>query len=277
MISKVQKFDNLYFALTNLYGFKLPVRSYLHYYIPYLKEFYPEVNDIVTLAENYEGILAEDKHKYIAQLVKVLISKGYIDKLNTIEMPKYELENKEIDLPNGEYVSLDVKQGNWTVLKLVNSLTQSFDEFCIEQNIPEIFYKSKSFRQHVMGNTNPKRLLKLQKSIISDWYNSLKKDSIEPLIIRNDELIYDAKLLESVEISDSTDKCMNLKRFSLENIESHKDKFQLEVNLDTNIQKIKNCNGNRWWIYFKELIKNEMPTAMDHCFYVDGHIAKWMD
>ena len=143
---------------------------------------------------------------------------------------------------------------------------------------------SKPFRQYVFGNTNPKRLNRMQQSLIMEHLELLKDFNI--VMISSDELIVDQII---VELRNQTlDDLKNVdwkvpvkfKIFETKYFENYTDKVRIDHIMDDNFnlkyKELKEVHGSRFFIHFKSLILEEELDEKDLLFKNDQKLAKWI-
>ena len=192
--------------------------------------------------------------------------------------------------PDSLFVSLDIAQANYTALKQFDKDNKEFprhwDTFCETNYLDPALTISKSFRQVVFGNTNPKRLQMIQHQITFDLFNALKKVGYEDRVIfmSHDELVLTldefhalnfAGILSTLPASQFSPKIYKLTKIG-------KDIFvktlYKNVNgvLEEKHKTLVGVPGNQFYMYFKQHILEQSIEERDLFFWNDHKLAKWV-
>lgn len=215
--------------------------------------------------------------------------------------------NKE----NYKFIQIDVKEGNFNVLKIFNELfnendiildenskkylntntfSELFDEITKDSNVKkellEVLKNSKSFRQVVYGNLNPKRNDKVLSFLIKKIENMLNVSF--PIILRSqDELVFAVPVKEFNDFKNNLDNDLKdfpvrIKELDFEIIEeikslpkNDKKKFYIEHSIENNeIKKsvLKTVPKNLYIpLYRKHILKEEFKNE-DFYVELEGNI-----
>lgn len=196
--------------------------------------------------------------------------------------------------PDKFYISIDLKEANWQAFKLAFEVIDgpnellNFEGWSIKQfDLHPCVAQSKSFRQFLFGNTNPKRLQRIQKGMMNIVYNSHPyKDFIVGK--KPDELIFEFSNLsefDQFKFSQYIDNIPYQFKFSFFTISETtnfkefvriKNKFtgfEFKELLET---KLVGVPGHRFFLHYKTLILKEPLDERDYYFVVDKQLAKWV-
>lgn len=156
-----------------LYKLQLPDFKEAEYYLSVLAkcpgyEWIPDrLAEFKTLVTSLEtGTTATDyKFKQMQRLVEWFKTSPGLKALEAVRKPEGTQEfDKMNSLPSEHvYISIDLKQANYSVWrKYDQSLPPTWEELMIKLEVAPALANSKSFRQIVFGNLNPKRLQQAQ-------------------------------------------------------------------------------------------------------------------
>jgi len=271
-----------------LFDLNIPVYSEFDYYISQLSKVpkFSNLHNLIRLYEEAESDI-DDMYKFRIKKADEIIN--FLKSTRAYEELIYD--NLLPDLPTTKnfqyeegkkYISIDLKKANWSSVKkydpaFLNELGDTYEVFLDKFNIPELFKHSKSFRQFVFGNINPKRQIKAQRlmvqNLIDEIGNSLKLECI-----RHDELIYsfdkfiDINSLYSVYIESNK---YNVKIFTIERVEDFKIESYYDPQGNLSGKSMVGCNGNLYFINLKKYITGEDIDIRDLYFRMDNRLAVW--
>jgi hypothetical protein len=273
-----------------LFDLNIPVYSEFDYYISQLSKV-PKFSNIYNLVRLYEEAESE-----IDDLYEFRIEKGN-EIINFLKSTRaYEELNYDNLLPNllttksfhyeeyKKYISIDLKKANWHSVKkydpiFLNELGNNYDDFLDKFNMLDIFKHSKSFRQFLFGNINPKRQIKVQRLMIDELINQIGTD-IELECIRHDEVIYSfekfSDILPIYSKYNLSDK-FNIKIFTIKRVEDFKIESYYDIQGNLSGKSMVGCNGNLYFINLKKYITNEDIDIRDLYFRMDNRLAVWYD
>lgn len=324
MISDINEF-------CKLYKVHIPVPNEQEYYFSLLQQStqFSFLSETISNFENWEEemkisgeILKKKKFKYQENLIKKLSETfSYRNSLGRNTLSDHDsssesfsfIDSRKENL-NKHLVSFDIKSANYSLFKYFGSnkelpnsckeLPNSWNEFVIENNLPAALQKSKSFRQVIFGNLNPK---KTQKLIFSELTIPLKS-KIDSLFNTQETCCY----LSTDEITYTFDSYIDafnfckLIPFKIENEKGFKINYRMnyshpqkipdkdfyyanvvedilflggEQNLEQagkKYSKLIGVPGNQFYIYFKKYILNQNLEERDLFFQQDGQLAKWV-
>ena len=167
-----------------LYKINVPHALEQKYYFDLLQKSnqYSNLQDLILNFEDWEKEISSDisniKYKCLEQIKEKLQSLNCYQELNNFKPPhsfwtQFDFRSKYMDQ---HWISLDIKSANYTALKYfdsTNELPELWDDFLFDLRIPYSLHQSKSFRQMVFGNLNPKQT---QKLIFSLFTSPLKSE-----------------------------------------------------------------------------------------------------
>lgn len=286
-----------YKGLEKTFGIKIPIYEHVDYYIETLKKSaqYKDIDNHINLFKDYEqGLQSVDysvkNHKIdsIKNIISHLSNIGYIDKLNNwqTEIPSnYKYESIGfVPKEDNMYVSVDIKEANWTVSKyLLGYGLPNWEQFLSDLGYHNALAKSKTFRQYVLGNTNPKKISSMLK------YITIKHIEMFPVDIRAKiVMVSEDEIIFKIDNADEVKEILNLnwlisvkeKIFKVNFFKNYNDYVRIDTIYDNSnsilYRTLKNINGNRFFLHFKTLILNEELDDRDLLFLNDQHIAKWI-
>jgi hypothetical protein len=297
----------------------IPVKSEFHYYIEtlrrspeYLKTLSEEKIERFADFERWARTTEQGNiYKYKLHCLDVLKdyivgTKAYQSMMN-LELPKGAFVSRDhINADENNMhtmVSLDFTTANFSALKTFDAdgeLGDSWKELCNRMGIHEVLAESKSFRQLVFGNTNPKRLQTIQHSKIMVLLSFLQRAGINDssiVFISHDELIFRVKDANSVAhlheyILKAAEKEVGLpikcSVFSNEKIKKntfvktvhsispgyHPGANYIFVN---EYKTLHGVPGSKFYMYFKKYVLNEPCEERDLMYFNDGELCKWID
>ncbi len=298
-----------------LFKVNFPLEEHHQYYINTLRRspFYAGIGNTVKEFEQYErdvedmGYSSARSYKLdyaLPELKKYLLNTEAYKNLMEWKLPD-KLRTKDELRKNDEtfLISIDFKAANYNSFKKFDSfdvLGDSWEGLCMNLDIHPTLSKSKSFRQYVFGNTNPKRLQRVQHSgIIKIVDRLIEEHSFEEddfVFISHDEFIVRLRpdhalathriniLLSAVGniINDeSIDMLTHYKVFKNEAIGAGMCvQTQYQVKLGGLSEKYKilfKVPASKFFKYFKQKILNESPNRKDLMFMNDGEVAIWAE
>lgn len=269
-----------------LLDINIPCPTHFDYYIDQLAktEKWKDIRNLISLYEDAERDY-ENLYEYRMSKAHQIID--YIK--GTRAYLEMQDDNLIPDLPTTKnfeykidkiYLSIDMIKANFQALKkydplFAQELGDDWDSFISKFDIPEIFKQSKSFRQFIFGNLNPKKQGKAQRVIIEDLIQKYSDLNLNIACVKNDEVIYEFDSLEQIQ-SISVDKNFKLKIFSVERIEDFRIHTYYNKSGEYLYREMIGCNGNLFYLYLKKFIlMNETPDIRDLYFRMDGKLAIW--
>jgi nucleoside diphosphate kinase len=245
------------------------------------------MDDLVSLYEKAE-LNIDDMFKYRMDKIEEIIdfikgTRAYNDMVDDNLIPDYPT-NKNFEYFEGvNYLSIDLRMANWQAMKkydpsFINELGETYSDLLNKFEVPEVFHRSKHFRQYIFGNLNPKRQIKMQRVLVQDIFNALEKYGLKVECIKHDEIIYSFNKIEDVrEIIEGLDgEDFTVRAFSIKKVEN----FRINQYLCKDSGKILHsepvgCNGHKFFMYLKKYIFNEPYDIRDLYFRMDGELAIW--
>jgi len=300
-----------------LFRINIPVKEDFEYYVDTLKnsqEFKKSLSEeTLSKFSDFEQWLASKElniYKYKMQCLDTI--KDYIIQTEAynylLEAPpskdKFESRDWTNQVENhGTLVSLDFRSANYSILKALDSkdeLKNDWTSLCEFLDVHEVLASSKSFRQLVFGNTNPKRLQTAQQQKIKQILEYLKtvwkvKDE-NFVFISHDELIFKVKDANSVHFLvahalENAEKLVGMSIrctvFSLEKLKKNifiKTIHGINPSFNTfgnyyftdEYKVLHGVPGNKFYMYFKKHILNKPLDERDLVYFNDGELCKWV-
>lgn len=298
--------DNLIKELQTLYPkYKVPFNKEQEYYLNLqMDDTLPYILDSLLELENQVAPLTISKYK-LQKMDEILLDfkeSRYTETLKNLDFAFIDSQN--LDLNTNEfgnfktdkvYLSVDLVQANWNTFKKYTGLNSplAWDEYMVKYNLHESIAKSKTFRQYVLGNTYPSRLQKLSLYEIVKVKNKLLSELNDLNIVSTnaDELILEFNSLSFETLSKITNILHSLKdeiktKISVFGIQEVKNNFgdfvriKREYNSPNMIKctkiELRGVPGNRYFLHYKTLIKQQELDDRDLVFLQDKKLAKWI-
>jgi hypothetical protein len=272
-----------------LFDLNIPVYSEFDYYIGQLSKV-PKFSNLTNLIKLYEETESNigDLYEYRLEKSKEIID--FLKKTRAYEELIYD--NLIPDLPTTKnfhyeegrkYISIDLKKANWLSVKkydphFLNELGNTYEEFLDKFNIPNVLKQSKSFRQFIFGNINPKRQIKAQRLMIQGVIDEID-DFLQLECIRHDEVIYSFDKFSDISsiCSAYDNNIYNFKIFTVDRVEDFKIENYYNTNGDLTGRSMVGCNGNLYYINLKKYITGESLDIRDLYFRTENRLAIWFD
>lgn len=250
-------------------------------------ERWKNMDELVALYEKAEEEI-EDMFGYRMSKIDEIISfvkgtRAYNDMADENLIPDYPV-NKSFEYSEGvNYLSIDLKMANWQSMKkydpsFINELGETYSELLNKFEVPEVFHRSKHFRQYIFGNLNPKKQMKVQRVFVEDIKNAMSRYDLKIECIKHDEIIYSFEKIEDVrEIIEGLDgDDFTVRAFTIKKVEN----FRINQYLCKDSGEILHsepvgCNGHKFFMYLKKYIFNEPYDIRDLYFRMDGELAVW--
>lgn len=294
-----------------LYKINIPIDAEFDYYISVLKkskEFQQSMLDIhmknfaeLEAAAGTQGVYAYTLDMHLTLKEYIMSSDAY-HKMMEAEFPKvkhFKRDWTEIAAEQGcMLMSLDFTSANYNVLKTfdtTNELKESWVDLCRFLRIPDSITYSKSFRQMVFGQTNPKRLQTFQHSRIMQILEKLGElgcadeqimfISPDEIVIRIDNAAYASKLYGLINsFTELTGMPIKEKYFSYKKVKKNlfvRSNYRLtnvgeDSILEFDFDSLHGAPGNKFYMFFKQFILNEPFDYRDLVYFSDGQMCKWL-
>jgi hypothetical protein len=283
------------------FNVKLPIFEHVYYYLETLKKSpeFEKIDSFIEMFKRYESSMngqsiKQNKIDWIEKTKQHLQEIGFIDDLNAWKTPDdFQFKSKGFNPQDGStYMSIDINEANWTVSKhFLGYDLPKWEEFTLNLGYPEALAKSKSFRQFVLGNTNPKRYARMQQVLTVQHIDMLKQHATEHDIefVSEDEIII--SIIIRVTTPQDIERIMNLPwqvpvkkvLFTTDYHENLGDRVRVDTIKDVEngvivdkYKRLKEVPGNRFFMHFKTLVLDEELDERDLLFKNDKHIAKWV-
>jgi hypothetical protein len=277
--------------------FKIPVLAHAEYYIDTLvRAEYVNTRPIEllkTLEANQDLYLK--KREFINATLDFFTQQGWTFTAASNDTTPLTLKAAEYNLlefssfkEDKLYVSIDLKAANWQAFQYYFNLNLSdWEVWLIDSGLrPHSFYaESKSIRQLIFGNTNPKRLQTIQRGMMQTLIDNLSTFYKNKIVSRtSDEIIIELSTIEEAYgiqfYVNATPFKFKTSFFKMQKVTN----FNETVNLKTTIssegkelsKRIVNVPGNRFYIHLKTLLMNEDVDKRDLLFEHDKKLAQWV-
>ena len=273
-----------------IFDVSVPDFDHFDYYIGQLSRLdrHKDIKELISLYEKAEeefGDLYEYRMKKSIEIIEFLQNTRAYNDLTLDNLIKDYPVSKTFQFVEGKkYLSIDMKKANWSVLKsydpsFVNELPNTYDELLDKFCMPEVFKRSKSLRQYIFGNINPKRQGKAQRVMMQEIINDLSGlDGITIECIKNDEIIYsytDIGYLKENVLSKIDMNRFKTKLFTNKKVEDFRIDYIMDESEQILYKEMVGCNGNRFFLLLKKYIFEESFDIRDLYFRVDGNMAIW--
>ena len=300
-----------------LFKLNIPVEEHFEYYIQTLAQTF-EFKDIVSLVNNYaefEDWLKESGYNNVGhykmgfaydQLKNYILSTEAFERCQNFDYSDFKFYEKDhLKMYEGNFMlSLDFSSANFQSVKIFDyegKMKESWKDLCEYLKIHPMLVQSKSFRQVVFGNLNPKRFQKIQHYHILNLVEDLSSifPSEDIIFVSHDELVINLGNNESI-ANERVNQILVV-------VKSIKDNYLnnggvwMNVNptifkmnkiskgvyvktiyfqtIDSIIEAYKTlygCPGNVYYINFKKHILGEEVDERDCFFISENRLAKWV-
>ena len=306
---------------SRLFKVNIPYEKELNYYLTLLGRskaewffffFSPHGLSPIQMAERFQQFeadiaplrVSEYRKRCMERLLEYISNTAAYKEFNTMRMAEKKV-NEEIDLTTNDneiVLSVDMCDANYSILKSFDAngeLHANWLCLCKILNVHDILIASKSFRQLIFGNLNPRRNQKMQKNYMDTVRAKLPEQSFAfvshdefwiktGVVVKNDDEI-EVSLPERIgEIRRilSTENKFSLRKtyFKLRRIapdEYVKHEFE-DVDGDRIVRQIPESRhlykvpGNKFYMRFKQYVLNEAFDKRDLYFQQDGELASWV-
>lgn len=247
-------------------------QSWEDYYSIYLS-FKDEVINHVKQKESYMKFISDDFSKF-----------DFKREYNSSNKNFYVLDNVD-----KSWISVDLSKANFNSMKFYDGDIfggiETYEEWIESFDGGYRFSKSKSIRQIIFGNLNPKRQQKIQKSIMNEMMgniNSLLVKDLEFHVLGADEFLLENKGDMSIEISKEVERFrletgfeITLSNFNLLKNKEIKDFGFIKEYSSGEVEFI-GVNKNLFAQAYKGY-KGLEVSGNDLLFYNDGMLSKYLD
>lgn len=269
-----------------LFDINIPNMEYFDYYIEQLSKTnkLSNIYDLISLYEDFEkgcDDVLQYKITKSNEVVQYILNSYAYQELTCHPIVDYPVAKNFVYEEDKLYVSIDIIKANFTSFKKFddkNEFGESYVDFLAKFDIHPVFAHSKSFRQFIFGNTNPKRQSKMQRAIIEDLLNDLSGLKLETLCVRADEVIYEIKdfselqkILYKVDQSKFKVQVFKVKRIDDFRVNTYYSFDGKELG-----SELIGCDGNKYFMFLKQYILNEPLDIKDLYFrYASNSVAIW--
>jgi hypothetical protein len=275
-------------SFCKLFEINIPEYSQFEYYIDQLSKLdkYKNIKELVekfrTLESEIDDIY-QFKVKKSNDIIEFIKTTRAFSELNDDNLiPDYPTTKNFVYDESKRYLSIDIKQANWTILKrydpdFLNELGNSYSELLNKFELPEIFQHSKTFRQFIFGNLNPKRQIKAQRVIIEEIIQKFKSYNLEVACIKHDEIIYvidDDITLKNI-LSEIDYDIFKTKIYRVERVEDFRINSYYDQSDNFLHKELVGCNAHLYYLNLKRFIFGEKIDIRDLYFRLDSKLAIW--
>lgn len=306
-VNKIQDIEEF----SKLFKINIPINQHFEYYISTLSktleysDIYKIVNDFAELeqyaiSKGYKGVKSYKLDYALPTLVKYLTESKTYKQIQEKVINGNFFSKDLVKESAGKYwfLSIDISKANYNSFKYMDvdgELEDSWDDLCRKFDIHPILASSKSFRQIVFGNTNPKRLQRIQHLLVMNGIEFLKKtialSDDEICFVSHDEVVLRfrqddvnwRKRFKAV-MDNMSGLIDSMEEVPLKHTLYELDKLSKDIYLKTVyandfaplMKTLFGVPGNKFYKYFKlHILKGELDSK-DLLFVNDGEIAKWM-
>jgi len=282
---------------TKLFKINIPIEEYLDYYIETLNESkeFSDLKNLIIRFEQYEkyvnGLdIKLDDYKMKIAFKTILpffqenekykeLEKFYINNHNSFNLTSKD----ELFKNNGRIlISFDFKSSNYNVIRSFNnSLPETWQELLQKLNIHPVLSESKSFRQLVLGNLNPKMLNKISHYKMMEFIKRFNTNDI--IYLSQDEVVViyngNTKLISEefeLPVRKTILSYENLPSGYLKNIWLERNINDKSSSLILDYKSLYCVSANKYFWYFKKYILNKELDDRDLTFICDGEKAKFL-
>lgn len=286
-----------YGELTKAYPeFKIPYHKYTDYYIETLIDAELVTQRPIELLKDLEETVTDAGKYKMKMMDKVLESfseKGW-ELSEILDMSQFKTDYTELEFNDYKkdkyYLSIDLRQANWQAFKYAFNLDlPKWEEWVISEfDIHPFYAESKSWRQLLFGNTNPKRLQTIQKHMMGKLIEKLTSEMSCAIVSRrSDELVLELSYLPIVHsfmfenLSSWAEMQVKVTCFKVELVESLGEGIKVKHFFELNGQpnppsKMMSVPGNRFFMHLKNIILKKPILERDLFFEQDRKLAQWV-
>lgn len=275
-------------SFCKLFELNIPDYQHFDYYISQLSKLdkYHNIYDLIELYKRAESVTDDiyqfkiEKSNQIIDFIKSTRAYGELNEDNLI--PDLPTTKNFVYSEDNRYLSIDIKKANWYILKkydpeFLNELGDSYELLLTKFGLPEVFHYSKTLRQFIFGNLNPKRQIKAQRVVVEEIIQKFKPLNLEIACIKPDEIIYVVnnddilqQILNEIDYNVFKTKIYRVERLDDFRIHSYYDKFDNFLH-----KELVGCNSHLFYINLKKYILNQPVEIKDLFFRMDGNLAIW--
>lgn len=270
-----------------LYDLNIPEFKEFDYYISQYKRI-DRWKDMDTLLELFNDLESKVDNVLEYKVAKSNEIIAYIKDTRTYS--EMCLENFIKDYPSKNieyqddtfYLSIDINAANWLAIKkyeppFLKELGETYNDLLDKFEVHDSLKRSKQFRQYIFGNLNPRKQVKVQRSIIEEFITKYNHLELEIAGIKQDEVIYTFSNKDDIsEIINTLDtELFKYKIYKVERKEDFRIHYYFNDELEPIHSEIVGCNGNKYFIFLKKYLLKEELDVRDLYFRVDKDLAIW--
>ena len=304
MEPSAKPYDHEFFRLNNL---PLPVREFAPHYLDMWFKFQPKLQSRYEEFLQYVQWCKELGYgpvNYKQEIAAPLIKQYLFDQGVELKTDHSEHVFRKKDARNSCHgtvlLSLDIVSANYSVLRNLSAsqglkMHDSWSDMCHALGIHEVLGASKSFRQYVFGNFNPKIWAKLQKVAIAQLLNLIPIDEDDLIFISHDEVVVRVDIPTSAFVMDVCKRMLDDTGIAVKGTwyttnglhdryvhglrtEGHvRTEFDWrDGELQATKKKLVGVSINNFYAYFRNVMLNEELEEKDLIFMVEKVMAKWI-
>lgn len=267
-----------------MFKVRIPVDEHLAYYVRTLARS-REHADLPDLVRAYEDLEAQGNprelfYSTIERLRERLKGSSAYKRMLEVAVPPGIPERKLQAEPLVQYLLLDMRRANWSILK----------HFDTEGELPALWEElvghpvlamSKPLRQIVFGELSPKRVQALQRSVLFKLAQGLDNSRLEGS--SHDELIYRVptdNVGEALRRVGEEYPTVGFRVLTFRQERIAKDMHVRYLHEDGSYShaRLLGVPGDRYLPYFKSRVLGEYPSdPRDALFTHDGNVVQWRD
>jgi len=292
-----------------LYKVSVPLPKEADYYLEILQrsgEFRQLAEQIAAFAELERELqvtgesLGAYRNRKFEQLKAFILATEAYRRFQQAALPQKLRSKKLQPVDEGRLlVSVDVVKANYSVLRVYDregELASSWGDFCADHEVAPALALSKSFRQMLFGNLDPRRSQRLQHGFMHDLLVTLEQHDLDwerdVAFASHDEFLLVCGATEEQVArghrflrligSREFELPLRFSFFLLRQIE--KGRF-LKINychdptsyeLTESFRSLVGVPGNQFYMVFKEHVLNEPLDDRDLYFWNEHRLAKWV-
>lgn len=269
-------------GFSKLFDLNIPSYDHFDYYISqYLRlKKWSNLLELIDTWREFELVVDDtfqykiDKSNEIIEFLKTTRAYSELNDDNLIE--SYPTSKNFQWFSGRRYLSIDINSANWVSLKrydpnFLNELGDSYQDLLKKFDVHPVFWNSKQFRQYIFGNINPKKQIKVQRTIIEEL---IKTINLCPVCVKSDEVIYEFTD-ELIPYINNLQSHFKWKIFKVDGVEDFRINSYFDLDGRFSHKELTGCNGNKYFINLKKWIFNEPLDVRDLYFRMDGDLAIW--
>lgn len=274
-------------GFSNLFGLYIPTLDHFDYYLEQLSKYrrFSDIKNFIGLYEDAErsiGDMSLHIEEKISETINFLQNSSTITEINyeknIIDYPS----SRSIKYEDGEkYLSVSLNDSNWQILKKydpphLNEIGDNWDDFFSKMGCPEVFSKSRNFRNQIFSRLDNKKIKKIQRQTAQEIVRKYQDDFIVEGI-KGDEIILKFEEFSELKKFENIGNEYKIKVFSVKRLEDFR--LDLIYDLGGNLicKEIANLDNSKFYLKLKEHITGEKLDIKDFLFKRDGDLCVLFD